>query len=333
MTNLKRQLGSNQTGLGQYNERLILSLVRRQPGIAKAELARLTHLTPQTISVIVNRLIEDGYIITGAKQRGRVGKPSTGLLLNKEGVFSIGVKIGRRSLDIILMAFDGSVVERKTSYHDFPEPAKTLPEIEQVIAEMRSHLTDEQNARLIGIGLAAPGSLAGWSHEFETSTELMNAWQDIDLSAEISKITNLPVSMMNDVSAACLAELSLNKERLSHDFLYLYVGTFIGGGIVMNGKLLTGYSGNAASIGSMTTAIADKTQNAPEQMLAKASLRSLERRLKDKGHIIKTLHGYDALSEELLILFNDWADEAADILAAAIVNSQAILDVEKIYLS
>ena len=330
MTNLKRQLGSNQTGLGQYNERLILSLVRRQPGIAKAELARLTHLTPQTISVIVNRLIEDGYIITGAKQRGRVGKPSTGLLLNKEGVFSIGVKIGRRSLDIILMAFGGSVVERKTSYHDFPEPAKTLPEIEQVIAEMRSHLTDEQNARLIGIGLAAPGSLAGWSHEFETSTELMNAWQDIDLSAEISKITNLPVSMMNDVSAACLAELSLNKERLSHDFLYLYVGTFIGGGIVMNGKLLTGYSGNAASIGSMTTAIADKTQNAPEQMLAKASLRSLERRLKDKGHIIKTLHGYDALSEELLILFNDWADEAADILAAAIVNSQAILDVEKV---
>ena len=330
MSNLKRQLGSNQTGLGQYNERLILSLVRRQPGIAKAELARLTHLTPQTISVIVNRLIEDGYIITGAKQRGRVGKPSTGLLLNKEGVYSIGVKIGRRSLDIILMAFDGSVIERKTSYHDFPEPAKTLPEIEQVIADMRSHLTEEQNSRLIGIGLAAPGSLAGWSHEFETSTELMNAWQDIDLSMEISKITNLPVSMMNDVSAACLAELSLNKERLSHDFLYLYVGTFIGGGIVMNGKLLTGFSGNAASIGSMTTGIADKANAAPEQMLAKASLRSLERRLKDKGHIIKTLHGYDALSEGLLILFNEWADEAADILAAAIVNSQAILDVEKV---
>lgn len=330
MSNLKRQLGSNQTGLGQYNERLILSLVRQQPGIAKAELARLTHLTPQTISVIVNRLIEFGYIVTGEKQRGRVGKPSTGLLLHKEGVYSLGVKIGRRSLDIILMAFDGSVVQRKTSYHDFPEPAKTLPEIEQVIAEMRANLTEEQNKRLIGIGLAAPGSLAGWSHEFETSADLMNAWDDIDLSSEISKITNLPVSMMNDVSAACLAELSLNKERLSHDFLYLYVGTFIGGGIVMNGKLLTGYSGNAASIGSMTTAIAAKTDERPEQVLAKASLRSLERHMIGKGHIIKTLHGYEALTGDMLALFHEWADDAAEILAASIVNSQAILDVEKV---
>ena len=105
----KRELGSNQIGLGQYNERLILSLVRREPGIAKAELARITKLTPQTISVIVNRFIEDGFIVTGKKQRGKVGKPSVGLLLNPEGAFSIGVKIGRRSLDVILMAFDGTI--------------------------------------------------------------------------------------------------------------------------------------------------------------------------------------------------------------------------------
>ena len=65
----KRELGSNQIGLGQYNERLILSLVRREPGIAKAELARITKLTPQTISVIVNRFIEDGFIITGKKTK------------------------------------------------------------------------------------------------------------------------------------------------------------------------------------------------------------------------------------------------------------------------
>ena len=129
----KQELGSNQIGLGQYNERLVLSLVRREPGIAKAELARVTKLTPQTISVIVNRMINDGFIITGEKQRGRVGKPSTGLLLNPEGVFSIGVKIGRRSLDVILMGFDGSIVRRETSYHDFPEPAKTLPDIKAAI--------------------------------------------------------------------------------------------------------------------------------------------------------------------------------------------------------
>lgn len=329
MSELKRQLGSNQTGLGQYNERLILSLVRSESGIAKAELARLTNLTPQTISVIVNRLIEDGYIITGAKQRGRVGKPSTGLHLNPEGVFSIGVKLGRRSLDILLMGFDGSIMERKTSFHDFPEPAKTLPAIKQAVKDLQASLSPENAKRLIGVGLAAPGSLAGWSHEFETSEHVVNAWQKIDLAEQVSSVIDLPVSMMNDVSAACLAELSLNKERQKHDFLYLYVGTFIGGGIVMNGKLLTGYSGNAASVGTMAIGLPVDDRK-PEQILAKASLRELERRLQAKGHEIQSLHGYETLSGEVLSLFDSWSDEAAIVLASAIVNSQAVLDTEKV---
>ncbi|MGC6517285.1 MAG: ROK family transcriptional regulator [Candidatus Puniceispirillaceae bacterium] len=325
----KQELGSNQIGLGQYNERLILSLVRREPGIAKAELARVTKLTPQTISVIVNRLIEDGYIITGEKQRGKVGKPSTGLLLNPEGVFSVGVKIGRRSLDVILMGFDGSIVKRQTSYHDFPEPAKTLPDIKEAISDMRNALSPEQSERLIGIGLAAPGALASWSHEFETSVQMMQAWQEIDLPSEIAAFTDLPVSMMNDVSAACLAELSLNRERHSHDFLYLYVGTFIGGGIVMNGKLLSGFSGNAAAIGSMAIGTAQENA-APQQLLAKASLRDLEKRVTAKGHEIKSLHGYQTLTGEILALFDEWSDEASVALAGAIVNAHAVLDTEKI---
>ena len=327
----KQQLGSNQIGLGQYNERLILSLVRREPGIAKAELARLTKLTPQTISVIVNRMIQDGYVIIGEKQRGKVGKPSTGLLLNPEGVFSIGVKIGRRSLDVILMGFDGSVIKRRTSYHDFPEPAKTLPEIENAITEMRGSLTADQDRRLIGIGLAAPGALLSWSHEFETTVQMMDAWQEIDLPAQISEFTKLPVSMMNDVSAACLAELSLNKERHSHDFIYIYVGTFVGGGVVMDGKLLTGFTGNAASIGSMAMAtISDETSDKPRQVLSQASLRDLEKLLKQNGHTIQSLHGYQNLTGEVLTLFEQWSEGAAFALAGAILNAHAVLDTQKI---
>lgn len=326
----KQELGSNQIGLGQYNERLILSLVRREPGIAKAELARMTKLTPQTISVIVNRLIDDGYIITGEKQRGRVGKPLTGLLLNPEGAFSIGVKLGRRSLDVILMGFDGAIIKRETSYHDFPEPAKTLPDIKSAISSMKAVLSDEQGQRLIGVGLAAPGALASWSHEFETSAAMMDAWQEIDLPSEISAFTDLPVSMMNDVSAACLAELSLNRERHTHDFLYLYVGTFIGGGVVMNGKLLSGFNGNAASIGSMAIGMATGDAGPPTQLLNKASLRDLEKLLNAHGHKIETLHGYEDLTGEVLTLFDQWSDEASLALAGAIVNAHAVLDTEKI---
>lgn len=327
MSLLHRELGSNQIGLGQYNERLILSLVRREPGIAKATLARMTHLTPQTISVIVNRFIEDGYIITGEKQRGRVGKPSTGLLLNPDGAFSIGVKIGRRSLDVILMAFDGKILERDISYHNFPEPAKTVPSIKASIAKMMQLLGEEKVKRLIGVGLAAPGAIASWSHEFETPIEMMKAWQEVDIQAEIAEFTGRPVSMMNDVSAACLAELSLNKARHAHDFLYLYVGTFIGGGIVMDGKLLSGFNGNAASLASMPLHVAHDNE-LPAQLLTKASLRVLEKQVIQKGLKVQSLHGYEALSGALLEMFEAWSDEASVALAAAIVSAHAVLDTE-----
>ena len=329
MSLLHRELGSNQIGLGQYNERLILSLVRREPGIAKAELARMTNLTPQTISVIVNRFIEDGYIITGEKQRGRVGKPSTGLLLNPEGAFSIGVKIGRRSLDVILMAFDGRIIERDISYHNFPEPAKTVPSIKKSITKMMALLGDDKVYRLIGVGLAAPGAIASWSHEFETPVEMMKAWQEVDIQAEIADFTGRPVSMMNDVSAACLAELSLNRARHAHDFLYLYVGTFIGGGIVMDGKLLSGFNGNAASLASMPLHVASD-DNVPAQLLTKASLRVLEKQVIEKGLKIQSLHGYEALNGELLALFEAWSDEAAVALASAVVSAHAVLDTEMV---
>ena len=57
--------GSNQMCLGQYNERLVLSLVRESKGVTKADLARMTLLTPQTVSVIVNRLLGGNYLKKG----------------------------------------------------------------------------------------------------------------------------------------------------------------------------------------------------------------------------------------------------------------------------
>ena len=67
--------GANLVRVRAYNERLVLSIVRRQDGISKAEIARLTGLSPQTVSVIMRALENDGLLLRGKPQRGRVGKP------------------------------------------------------------------------------------------------------------------------------------------------------------------------------------------------------------------------------------------------------------------
>ena len=68
--------GSNQSGMRAHNERLVLSILRRLGPMAKADIARMTGLSAQTVSVIMRALETDGLLAKGEPVRGRVGQPS-----------------------------------------------------------------------------------------------------------------------------------------------------------------------------------------------------------------------------------------------------------------
>ena len=72
---------SKQTAVRVHNEQLLLSLVRRHGALAKADIARLTGLSPQTVSVIMRRLEAEGLLARQAPVRGRVGQPSIPMTL------------------------------------------------------------------------------------------------------------------------------------------------------------------------------------------------------------------------------------------------------------
>ena len=129
--------GSSQGGLRQYNERVVLQAVRLNGALPGAEIARLTHLTAQTISLITKRLLDDGLLLKQAPQRGKVGQPSVPLALNPDGAHAIGIKVGRRSLDVLLVDFTGAVRQRWQLDYDFPAP-------DQVLATIADRLLDIQ---------------------------------------------------------------------------------------------------------------------------------------------------------------------------------------------
>src|SRR5690349_5947523 len=81
--------GTNQSGVRVYNERLVLSLIRRHGSLPRAEIARLTGLSPQTITVIMRSLERDQLVAEQSRQRGKVGQPSVPFALNPDGAFSI----------------------------------------------------------------------------------------------------------------------------------------------------------------------------------------------------------------------------------------------------
>ena len=102
--------GSNHVGMRQFNERTVLQAIRHHGAIPKADLARLTQLSTQTVAIIVGRLLDDGLLLKQDRVRGKIGQPSVPLSLNPQGAFSVGIQVGRRNLELLLADFTGQPV-------------------------------------------------------------------------------------------------------------------------------------------------------------------------------------------------------------------------------
>ncbi len=315
--------GSSQSGVRLYNERLLMSLVRTHGNLPKAEIARLTGLSPQTVSVIVRQLEQEGLLVKGKAQKGKVGQPLQPFSLSPEGAFSIGLKVGRRSGDLVLIGLDGVV--RKSVHHPyhFPAPDEFMRFASRGLDELLADLTPQQRQRISGMGVAAPFDIWKWEEEAGASPDVMEAWKRFDLTAELASMCNWPVIPCNDATAACAAELLLGRGRELNDFAYFYVGYFIGGGVVLNGHVFNGPKGNAGAFGSIPV---QRTSGGFEQLIRSASLYLLERQLRQDGRDAAMLWQNDDDWSRIGMALDRWVDTSARGIAQAAAAIAAVTD-------
>lgn len=321
--------GSDQTGVRAYNERLILSVVRRHGAMPRADIARTTGLSAQTISVIIRNLEQDGLLLSGEKQRGRVGQPSQPMLLNPDGVFAFGLKVGRRSAELVLVDFLGTIRASLHQTYRWPVPDDILQFTRNGIAQFTAQLSPSQQNRIAGLGIAMPFELWNWVEEVGAPAADMQAWQTIDVSQTLRQQLPFPVFIQNDATAACGAELTFGTGTDYADYVYFFIGSFIGGGVVLNNTLYAGRSGNAGALGSMpmgNTIPASSAQLRPAQLIDTASLFILERSLQQHGTDTSPLwaapKGWDIFSPVL----DDWILLTARSLAHAISSAACVID-------
>jgi predicted NBD/HSP70 family sugar kinase len=322
-----RPRGSSQGGLGQYNERVVLQAVRLHDALPGADIARLTGLTPQTVSLITKRLIEDGYLRKGTPVRGRVGQPSVPLSLDPDGAFAIGIKVGRRRLDTLLVDFTGRPRARWSLDYGFPDPQAVTAEIGRRFTAIRRLLGPAGRERMQGIGLAAPLGLGGWQSLLGIAPDAAERWARLDLREAVAALCDWPVETMKDTSAACVAELVAGRGRGMHSFLYVFVDTFIGGGLVIDSHLRSGITGNAGAIGSMPLAMAGGAQPAP-QLLSVASLHSLEQAWREADLPEPGFEGPQPLQMPWRPVTQAWLKTAGRAIAHAISGAACLLDLE-----
>lgn len=315
--------GTTQMGVRLYNERLILSLVRLHGQLPKAEMARLTGLSAQTISVIVRQLEADGLLKRKTPQRGKVGQPLIPFELDSEGAFSIGLKVGRRSAELMLLDLAGNIREVIRRHYAFPTPAEIVAFVTFSTGEITSAMTARQRDRISGLGIAAPFELWNWGEDAGAPAEVMLSWKGYDLQAEIGKLLPWPIHFCNDASAACAAELLFGRGRDLQDFAYFYLGYFIGGGIVLNGSLYLGRNGNAGALASFPVTSA---QGTTEQLVHSTSLAALEREITRSGGDPALLGVEHAEWHGLGDALGHWMERAAVEVATAAAGVMAVLD-------
>ncbi len=241
--------GTNLPRMGDFNLTVILDAIRRsEVGLSRVELAQIVGLSPQTISNISRRLLDQKLIVEAGKEGTGPGKPRTILRLNPHGMYAMGVHLDPALITVVLLDLVGAVVEKRT----FVTPLSHDPdEIVHAIAECVEELIERSGVdrKLVaGLGVAAPGPI-DLDRGAVVGPPLLRGWVDVPLQELVHRATGLPTTVDKDVTGAAVAEIWAGGPGGSGSFVFFYLGTGLGVGLVLNGEVYRGFSGNAGEIG------------------------------------------------------------------------------------
>ena len=327
---IRAKSGTNQEGTSAHNRRVIIDAIRLNGPLSRADLARATLLTKQTVSNLIESLEVDGLVASEQVVRGGRGQPSTPYRLVPEGAFALGVQIDRHLTRIIAVDLMGREVARAVANLPPGGPAEGSKLILQMIETMRRDLTVRIPGfaqRLAGLGVAMPGPFGLAPSDDETW--MMAQWQSFPLLETLATGTGLAASLQNDATACATAErMNGSADGLDHA-ICLYFGYGIGAGLILGGEVYTGSNRNAGEIG-MVLFSRGGTQSPLEH---RSSLASLFHHL---GLDSATTEAYDEI--ERLTVADDprileWLAGAAVDLRQAVHMVETIFDPQTVILS
>jgi predicted NBD/HSP70 family sugar kinase len=247
--------------------------------------------------------------------------------LDHDGVLSIGLKVGRRSADLLLLDLAGAVRARQHLQYEYPLPDQIFRFLKDGLGSFLRDLDATAHARLCGIGIAAPFELWKWNDLIGAPAEKFKLWKDVVFADEVARFSPLPVYVVNDATAACRAEHLYGRGKEFRDYAYFFIGSFVGGGIVLNNTVFEGNQGNAGALGSMR---ATGPLGESRQLIDVASIHLLEARLVEGGVAPEILWRAPQDWRSIARFVDPWLGQTAQELAKAALSVCSVVDFEAI---
>ncbi len=240
-------VGSNAERTRLHNRQVVLGLVRTHQPVGRAEIARYSGLTTQTVSNIISALESQGYLVdVGRQVRGR-GLPASQYAVNANGAVAMGIEVRPSAMFAALVNLSG-----ETLYASRHALESNVPDI---VIRMACAIMKEAKdsvpmaaGKMLGAGVVMPGPFGdvGLSGLGQSA---LQGWEGVDAAARLEAALNVPVILENDATAAAVTEHVSGVATDLGSYCYIYFGTGLGLGVVTDGKIMRGAFGNAGELG------------------------------------------------------------------------------------
>ena len=234
--------GASSEVVRDINRRIVLHLIRKRHPISRADLARVSGLQRSTISLIVEELIEDQWVVEGPTGRLPRGRRPTFLRLNDERVI-IGVDVRPIHTTVALADANGKFIsqEMMETPHD-PQAA-----ICALIQSIERTVKSCGGKKIEGVGISLPGRFDHAQDRLVFAPNLR--WRDLDIRNPIVKATGLEVELENAANACVLSSVWFDHVEGCRNLVVITVSEGIGTGVLANGQLVRGLNGMAGEFG------------------------------------------------------------------------------------
>jgi N-acetylglucosamine repressor len=243
----KAKRGKNSEFLKDFNQSLLLDIVRTHRAISKAQLSVLVGLTPTAVGKIADILVAGGYLKEKGQGDSNGGRKPVLLELNPRSYYSIGFSVDVNSLQCVMLDIAGEIILKKNlvlaSGITF---AEVIDKINKTILSLiKKYSIDDSH--FLGVGISLPGLVDPLAKKLLFSPNM--GWMDVDMNLFVPKLSTSKVFFENEANASAIAENWFGSCASVENFICLNVKSGIGAGIFINGKLYVGSNGYAGEVG------------------------------------------------------------------------------------
>lgn len=244
----KNITGNNQY-LKEFNQAVVLELIRQHKRLSRKELSVLTGLSPTACGSITRTLIKDGFLYETGQGESTGGRKPVMLELKPGSYYAVGFDIGMNELKMVIADITSEIlVQRELKYSQGISTEKVIDIIQEeflktIETEKLSH------EKFLGCGLSIPGILDRETNKIIMAPNL--SWSEVNLGSRIREVLDMPIYIENEAMCSAICEHWIGECSNISNFVCINVESGIGAGIFIKESIYRGHSGSAGEIGHL----------------------------------------------------------------------------------